>query len=191
MGLYVLLISIISFVWFSFEVGLMVRDAVRGKGKTTNDKGTRYFNFIALAIGFTAAGYLNGIPAFFFPGGRTPFVFFIGMAIMLSGIALRFLAIAALGSSFRTTVETDNQQKVISSGPYRLIRHPSYSGLLLICGGYGVALQNWLSLLAAVLIPLAALLYRISIEEKALAASLGPDYVDYQKRTKKLIPWVW
>ena len=191
MGLYVLLISIISFVWFSFEIWLMVRDAVRGKGKTTNDKGTRYFNFIAIAIGFTAAGYLNGIPAFFFPGGRTPVVFFIGMAIMLAGMALRYWAIGALGSSFRTTIETDISQKVISSGPYRLIRHPSYSGLLLICCGYGVALQNWLSLLAVILIPLAALLYRISIEEKVLAKSLGPDYVDYQKRTKKLIPWVW
>jgi len=191
MDLYVLLISILSFVWFSFEIGLMVRDAAQGKGKTTNDKGTRYFNFIALFAGFAIAGPLNGTARFFFPGGRTPTVFFIGIAIMLAGIALRVWAIAVLGNSFRTTIETDTSQKVISSGPYRLIRHPSYSGLLLICCGYGVALQNWLSLLAVILIPLAALLYRIRIEEKVLAVSLGSDYVDYQKRTKKLIPWVW
>jgi len=191
LDLYVLLLIVIPSAWFAFEIGLMVRDAIRGKGKTTTDRGTRYFNFIALGLGFAVAGPLNGTSLFFFPGGRTPIVFFIGIAIMLAGMALRFWAVTVLGSSFRTTIETDRNQKVISSGPYRLIRHPSYSGLLLICCGYGIALQNWLSLLAAILIPLAALLYRISIEEKVLAKSLGPDYVDYQSRTKKLIPWVW
>jgi protein-S-isoprenylcysteine O-methyltransferase Ste14 len=118
-------------------------------------------------------------------------VFFIGLAIMLTGMLLRYWAVTTLGAAFRTTIETDNDQKVVSSGPYRLIRHPSYCGWLLICFGYGIAVQNWLSLLVAVLLPLTALLYRIHLEEKALAASLGPEYTEYQKRTKKLLPWVW
>jgi protein-S-isoprenylcysteine O-methyltransferase Ste14 len=178
-------------VWIAFEIGLVVRDASRGKGKITTDKGTRYFNFIALGLGMSVATALNGFSVFFFPGGRTSSMFFIGITIMLSGMALRYWAIATLGNSFRTTIETDSSQKVVNNGPYKFIRHPSYSGLLLICFGYGISLQNWLSLLVVIIIPLVALLYRINIEEKVLTASLGPNYIDYQKRTKKLIPWVW
>ncbi len=80
---------------------------------------------------------------------------------------------------------------MVSSGPYRLIRHPSYCGWLLVCLGYGIAVQNWLSVLAAFLFPFAALIYRIHIEERVLVSSLGSAYVEYQKKSKKLIPWVW
>ena len=191
MTIYALLLILLPALWVAFEIGLVLRDHSQGKGKTTIDKGTRYFNFIAIAVGLSAAALLNGFPKFFFPGGRTNTVFFIGIAILLFGMALRFWSVFTLGASFRTTIETDKDQKVISSGPYRLLRHPSYSGLLLMCCGYGIALQNWLSLLAAVLLPLAALLYRIRIEEAALASSLGSEYSEYQKHTKKLIPWIW
>jgi protein-S-isoprenylcysteine O-methyltransferase Ste14 len=168
-----------------------MRDAAHGKGKTGSDKGTRYFNSIAIWAGITGAAILNGFPEFFFPGGRTSAGFFIGIAIMLAGLALRIWSVATLGASFRTTVETHRDQKMVSHGPYRLLRHPSYSGMILICCGYGIALQNWLSLLVAVLLPLSALLYRIHVEEAALASSFGPDYIEYQKHTKRLIPWVW
>jgi protein-S-isoprenylcysteine O-methyltransferase Ste14 len=72
-----------------------------------------------------------------------------------------------------------------------LVRHPSYSGLILFCIGYGIALQNWLSLAIAVLIPLVSLLYRIQIEEKVLLLTLGIEYENYKSKTKKLIPWIW
>ena len=52
-------------------------------------------------------------------------------------------------------------------------------------------MQNWLSLIFAVGLPLVALLYRIRIEEQELVSSLGSDYERYQKETKKLIPWIW
>ena len=191
MTIYVLLFILLPTIWLAFEIGLVIRDYARGQGKTTIDKGTRYFNFIAITAGITAAAILNGFSEFFFPGGRTNTVFFIGMTILVIGMLLRFWSVFTLGKSFRTTIETDRDQKVIRNGPYRLVRHPSYSGWLLICCGYGIALQNWLSLLVVVIFPLAALLYRIHIEEAALVTSFGSEYVEYQKRTKKLIPWVW
>ena len=191
MTIYIILLILIPTIWIALEIGLVIRDNTRGKGKTTSDKGTRYFNFIAITVGILAAAILNGVQKFVFPGGKTPIVFFIGMAIMLVGMALRYWAVITLGAFFRTTIETDKDQKVVSSGPYQLIRHPSYCGWLLVCLGYGIAVQNWLSLLVAFLLPLVALLYRIQVEERLLVSSLGTAYVEYQKKTKRLIPWIW
>jgi len=191
MIIYIILLITIPTIWIALEIGLVIRDSARGKGKTTSDKGTRYFNFIAITAGIIAAAILNGVQVFVFPGGKTPAIFFIGIAIMLLGMVLRYWAVVTLGAYFRTTIETDQDQKVVSSGPYRLIRHPSYCGWLLVCLGYGIAMQNWLSLLVAVLLPLGALVYRIQVEEQVLVSSLGLAYIEYQKKTKKLIPWIW
>jgi protein-S-isoprenylcysteine O-methyltransferase Ste14 len=191
MTIHITLLILIPAIWIAFEISLVIRDNARGKGKNTSDKGTRYFNFIAITVGIIAAALLSNIQKFTFPGGKTPAVFFIGIGIMLVGMALRYWAVITLGTFFRTTIETEQDQKVVSSGPYRLIRHPSYCGWLLVCLGYGIAVQNWLSLLAAFLLPFIALLYRIHVEERVLASSLGIAYVEYQKKTKKLIPWIW
>jgi protein-S-isoprenylcysteine O-methyltransferase Ste14 len=191
MSLYSTLLTSISIIWIAFEILLVVRDRIQGKGSTGNDRGTRYLNFIAIFLGITLAGVLSRYTGFFFPGGWSITGFWIGLCIMLLGFALRIWSVVTLGASFRTTVETHSDQRVVSNGPYRLLRHPSYSGLLLMCLGYGIADQNWLSLAFAVLLPLAALLYRIRIEEAALVTSIGHDYVEYQGRTKKLIPWIW
>jgi protein-S-isoprenylcysteine O-methyltransferase Ste14 len=191
MGPFPFILGAIVAIWIAFEIWLIIRDRIHGKGKPARDKGTLYFNFIAIILGLTIAGFLNGNSAYFFPGGRTYSGFWIGIAIMIAGFALRFWAVAALGGSFRTTVETHPNQAVVDNGPYKRIRHPSYTGLLLLCVGDGIALQNWLSLAAAIVLPLVALLYRIHVEEGMLLSSMGEEYQDYQRRTKKLIPWIW
>lgn len=191
MSLYFILLTTLTVLWVAFEIWLMVRDTARGKGKTAKDRETRYYNFIAIAIGLTIAGFLSGKTIFFFPWGQNYEAFWIGLAIMLLSLCLRIWAIATLGSSFRTTVETHQNQKVVRKGPYKLVRHPSSTGLLLTCFGYGIAVQNWLSLVFAVGLPLVALLYRIHIEEQELVSAIGPEYEGYQKETRKLIPWIW
>lgn len=184
MTLYFWLMIVFSSLWAIIELGLMLKDRSQHKGTTTVDKGTRNLNFLSLVLGLGLAAAVNGISRFFFPGGRTAIIFYIGVGVMLLGMALRYWAVALLGSAFRTTIETDDNQKVIRNGPYKLIRHPAYSGWLLMCLGYGIALQNWLSLLAAVILPMAALLYRIKIEEQVLAAEFGSEYTDFQQCTK-------
>jgi protein-S-isoprenylcysteine O-methyltransferase Ste14 len=104
---------------------------------------------------------------------------------------LRYWSIYILGKYFRTTVEVEESQKIVQKGPYKWIRHPSYSGIILFCIGYGIAVQNWLSLIIAVSLPTIALLYRIKIEEEALVKGIGTEYEVYQKKTKKLIPGIW
>ena len=114
-----------------------------------------------------------------------------GVIVMWLGLAIRVWAIAALGRSFRTTVEVDPGQAIVSSGPYRWVRHPSYTGLLLILAGCGLALGHWLALAICVALPLAALLRRIRVEEAELTRVLGEPYEAYRTRTRRLIPGVW
>jgi protein-S-isoprenylcysteine O-methyltransferase Ste14 len=110
---------------------------------------------------------------------------------MWLGLALRVWAIAALGRRFRTTVQVDPGQEVVSRGPYRWVRHPSYTGLLLIVAGFGAALGNWLSLAACVVLPLPAIVRRIKVEEAELDRVLGQAYRAYQSNRARLIPGLW
>lgn len=191
MDIHTRFIIFISALWIAFEISLVIRDRLQGKGRTDKDQGTRYINFIAITVAMIAAGMLDGISKFWFPGGRTLAVFWLGFAILLSGALLRVWSIVVLGSSFRTTVEVSDNQHVVQRGPYKIVRHPSYSGALLMCCGYGIAEQNWLSLAIAIGLPLIAFLYRISVEETVLVSGIGPEYQEYQKHTKKLIPGIW
>ena len=81
--------------------------------------------------------------------------------------------------------------RLVTSGPYRYVRHPGYAGSLLAALGIGVALGNLLSLAAMFLLPLVALLRRIAVEEAALEAALGERYREYARSTRRLVPGVW
>jgi protein-S-isoprenylcysteine O-methyltransferase Ste14 len=114
-----------------------------------------------------------------------------GLGLMVAGIALRGWSFLTLGEYFTFTVQVSDDQQVVKTGPYRLLRHPSYAGILLICLGVGLAGANWVGLAVLVLVPLALLLYRIHIEERALLTTLGDRYRDYALGRKRLIPLVW
>jgi protein-S-isoprenylcysteine O-methyltransferase len=85
----------------------------------------------------------------------------------------------------------DDDHQLITTGPYRLLRHPSYAGSLLTLAGLGLALGNWLSLLSAVLGALLGFIRRIPIEEAVLQARFGAEYTAYTQRTWRLVPFMW
>lgn len=116
--------------------------------------------------------------------------FYLGIVVMLTGIAVRQWAIAVLGRYFSGVIGTQEGQKVVESGPYRLVRHPSYTGALLIEVGIGLALQSWGAVLVIALVFAICYGHRMFVEEKVLVANLGDSYSDYMKRTKRLIPFV-
>jgi protein-S-isoprenylcysteine O-methyltransferase Ste14 len=80
---------------------------------------------------------------------------------------------------------------VVDTGPYRLVRHPSYTGLLMASLGLGIALRTWLSIPACLVPPLIAFSMRLRHEEAVLARELGEPYRAYMRRTKRLVPGVW
>jgi len=89
------------------------------------------------------------------------------------------------------TSQIESDRNGCATGPYRVLRHPSYTGLLLVLVGIGLLLGNWLSLLAVAVAATAALVYRIGVEERALEAALGDRYREYAATRKRLIPYVW
>jgi protein-S-isoprenylcysteine O-methyltransferase Ste14 len=191
MNFEILILIIASTIWIFAEVYLVLRDNSRGKGKTTIDRRTRNYNFISLIIAISCAALISWIPLFQFNRRGSSIVFWTGIIIIVLGLFLRYWSILILGKYFRTTVEVEESQKIVQKGPYKWIRHPSYSGIIMFCIGYGLAVQNWLSLIIAVSLPTIALLYRIKIEEEALVKGIGTEYEVYQKKTKKLIPGIW
>ena len=183
--------NIIAGLWIAFEIWLVARDRREGRGKTEKDRGTVCYIFLSVILGVTAAGFINGYLPTGFAENKLISLLVVGALLMLGGLALRIWSVTVLGASFRTTVETHQDQELVDRGPYHLARHPSYGGLFLLCGGYAVCLQNWLSLIVALVVPLPAILYRIQVEEQLLVPQLGPAYQNYRLRTKRLIPWIW
>jgi protein-S-isoprenylcysteine O-methyltransferase Ste14 len=110
---------------------------------------------------------------------------------MWLGIGLRIWAIVVLGRFFRRVVVIQEGHRVVSDGPYRLVRHPAYAGNLLAAAGLGVALDNWLSVAILVIVPFLGHLPRIRVEEAELERGLGEAYRSYEARTRRLVPGVW
>ena len=174
--------------WALLEVGLRVHEAVQGKGGRHRDRGTRVLIAVSLGAAIGAARVAtSAAPSLGIPVAVRVF----GVVVMWLGLATRVWAVAVLGGAFRTTVEVDPGQPVVTTGPYRWIRHPSYAGLLLIVAGLGLALGNWLSVFACLVLPLPALAWRIRVEEAELSRVLGHPYRAYQARTARLIPGLW
>jgi protein-S-isoprenylcysteine O-methyltransferase Ste14 len=185
-------VMLTGLVWVVLEIWLLIRDGARGKGGTALDKGTRTIGQVAILAAAVGAAVAHGVlqhDAGWHFGSRG--LALAGLLIMWSGLALRFWAVRVLGSSFRTTVEVDEGQQVVDHGPYRWIRHPSYTGILLIAAGLGLADRNWLSLALLVVLPLVSLLPRIAVEEAVLTRTLGRPYADYAAHTKRLVPGLW
>jgi protein-S-isoprenylcysteine O-methyltransferase Ste14 len=119
-------------------------------------------------------------------------IFCTGVILVFVGIGVRWYAIWTLGKFFTTTVEISKDHQIVQHGPYRIIRHPSYTGILLSAIGMGLMMVNWASLCVLTIGLLVGLLYRMSIEEKVLCASLGRPYIVYMQQVKKqLIPFVF
>jgi len=116
--------------------------------------------------------------------------FWLGILLMLSGVAFRWYAIRYLGHAFSLVVTVQLDQQVVTTGPYRLIRHPAYTGILIVLLGYALVLNDWASLLVLFAINLAAIWYRVRVEEHALVETLGQTYLAYMRRTRRFIPFL-
>jgi protein-S-isoprenylcysteine O-methyltransferase Ste14 len=132
---------------------------------------------------------LSVAPGAVIPGRAVPFV--VGAVTAWFGLLLRWWSFFALGRYFTVVLKTSPDQVVVDNGPYRVLRHPSYTGLLLAFVGCGLMLGNWIGALASFSLLLVALAYRIRIEERALLAALGDAYRTFALNRARLVPFVW
>jgi protein-S-isoprenylcysteine O-methyltransferase Ste14 len=175
-------------VWGGLEVRLAVH---RGGRDTGEDAGSIRWSFGATVAGLLAALISDALlPEVVAEERHGPFLW-AGAGVVLAGVSLRIWAVRTLGRFFTYQVMTADDHVVVSNGPYRLLRHPSYTGLLLSCAGAGIATANPVSFLLVAVIPLVGLVVRIRVEESVLATRLGDDYRRFTASRKRLVPWVW
>jgi len=172
--------------WSVFELVLAIR-AGPGGGRDRSFIVLTLSVLGGLALGVAASRGAQGLAL---PGpGWWPVA--VGITVFVLGLCFRAWAFHVLGRFFKFTVVVQPDHEVVDTGPYRLIRHPSYTGLLTAELGLGIALGTWLSIPACLLPPLIAFTVRLLTEERVLARELGEPYRAYMARTRRLIPGVW
>lgn len=179
-------------LWAVLEtIGLLFTTGRSRRGRKSSDKGSSgvlvLLTWLAIGLDFALSFQL---PQAAVRWERTS-VFFIGIAFILGGTAFRFYAMSVLGRFFTYYVALNDNQTVVEVGPYHYIRHPSYTGALIVFVGLGLALGNWAGLIALLVCVSIAYAYRISVEESVLAATLGEPYQGYMRRTRRLVPFLF
>lgn len=180
-------------VWLVPEtIGMYPQMAkVSRKAGLVQDRGS-----LVLLIGLQWVGLaLNFSLAWWFPAAAIRWqptaVFLLGVSFIPLGVALRWYAIWTLGRYFTRDVAVSADQQVVQRGPYRVIRHPAYSGTFLTMLGVGLATTNWAGLICLLVCVFLGHLYRVSIEEQALIRTIGRPYIEYMRRTRRFIPLVF
>ncbi len=128
----------------------------------------------------------------YFRIGQLPhWLFYPGEILFVGGSAFTFWSYSVLGRYLSPYVQVFPEHKLVEEGPYRYVRHPGYLGQMVAFVGLGLALQSWVALLALFAVAGAVLAYRVRIEEEFMVAELKDSYVDYMKRTKRFLPFIW
>jgi protein-S-isoprenylcysteine O-methyltransferase Ste14 len=115
----------------------------------------------------------------------------IGCVVGIDGVVFRQWAIVTLGAQFTRNIQVTEGSRVVDRGPYRRLRHPSYTGAIVMYAGIGIGLANAVSLVACVLLPAVGYVLRIPREEALLRDQLGEPYAEYARRTRRLVPGLW
>jgi len=174
--------------WMLSSVVTLVRMRAR-TGVAARDRG-----FVARALlvllltNFIAIACLKLFPRAMF---ATVLTSVIGLVLMGLGLAVRSWAMVHLGRYFTVDVAVAADQRIVDTGPYRLVRHPSYTGLLLLAVGVGLCFGNIASFLVIAVPMIALMLKRMKVEEEVLAEALGNTYREYMARTQRLIPGIY
>lgn len=185
----IIIIIAIAYLYGFFEVFMNLRQ--RGIGKITHsgDKGSLWLLYGLITLGYALSFSIGATKI----GRIYPWntFFKIGMALIIIGLTIRVHSILTLKQYFTYSVAKVNNQKIIEAGLYKFIRHPGYLGQLMIFTGISTSISNWLSLLVMMIPVTLGYLYRIKVEERFMIEQQGEDYVNYQGRTKKIIPMIY
>lgn len=170
--------------------GLVVNFIKRGDAKgAENDGGTLFWFRVLVPLGLilSVIFYFLSFGAFEYSNS----IVNLGYFLVVFGLCLRWFSIWKLGRAFTVSVKIVDNHQLNTSGIYKYIRHPSYTGLLLYYLGLALVMQNLVSLMLLIFAPFIAVLYRIRQEETVLVRHFGAKYLAYQKRSWRLFPFIF
>lgn len=180
---YAIITSLLIIIIFLIELRILVKQSFSGEKQ---DKGTLYL----ILAGIFVPIIFTIIFAYLGFGVINTSISYLGLILLFGGFFLRQCAIFTLGRYFVPIIAKQKSQAIIISGPYKYLRHPSYTGLLLEVSGFSLVLSNIFGFIIAIILLAPALLYRIKKEEDFLAKNLN-GYGKYMEKTKKLVPYVY
>jgi protein-S-isoprenylcysteine O-methyltransferase Ste14 len=177
------------FLWAFRPEFAIVRRARREQ--TATDSKSLQVILLGGSLAFFVSFPLAWVPALQLAPGHQRAAFWVGVCLIVAGALLRRHCWRMLGASFTGDVRASADQKVVSRGAYRMLRHPSYTAGIMLNAGVGIALGSWGSALLLTAASVAVYLYRIAVEERALVAVIGEPYREFMRTRKRLIPFVY
>jgi len=179
------------FLWALLPETMILRRAREGaKDADSKDHGSVRVIMAGMSMALVLAFPLAFLQRWSFPEARHRELFVAGMLLLVLGSLLRRYCWRTLGEYFTGDVQARAGQPVIRTGPYSLVRHPSYSAGIVMYIGIGVALCNWLSLVLLTIMAIATFSYRVVVEERALLDTVGEPYRVYMQERKRFIPYI-
>ncbi len=179
-------------LWIAVEIYVVFTARLRRGGKTgvtTSDRGSMLVLWVVIGSSISCAFWVAAADTRAAIHAGT-WLRTVSLVLLVAGLMVRISAIYTLGKAFTANVTIHATQTLNRSGLFRYLRHPSYTGMLLIFLALGLRLQNWVSLAIVLGPPFAALLYRIHVEEAALRNAFD-EYDDYSRTTKRLVPGIY
>ncbi len=174
---------VLYFLWLLSEMNITKGEII--KGKSTRDKRTcELYAFVRSVTVLTTLAFPT-----LWPKESIGIAMVIGFVLFVAGVVFRLVAIRNLGRFYSHRVRILEDQEVISSGPYRIVRHPAYTGMLVANAGMVLFFFNWVSLAILLFAFVPAIVRRISIEETNLFELRG--YSEYAEKKYRLIPFIW
>ena len=178
------------YVWVFIPEFRIVGPATLFTPSPAEDRGSLHIVVAGFSIATLAAFVLPFVARHSTLPGSRAIWFFIGVLTLVSGGLLRRHCFRVLGTFFTGAVTIQAGHRVIDSGAYRWVRHPSYSAALLIVLGTALALGNWVGVVVSVVIAFLAYSYRARVEEQALLSSLGAPYAQFMAARKRFMPFI-
>jgi protein-S-isoprenylcysteine O-methyltransferase Ste14 len=186
-----ILFWIAFYLWIGSEFAIAIRTKKKRKNisATKRDKGSYWLIIFGVWLGSFFSFQFHFLHWGWMGSGKI--LSYLGIFLMIFGVFFRLLAIRTLGRHFNLAVEVDKEQTIVQTGPYKYIRHPSYTGAFFTLIGLGIALNSWVAILLLFLMFWIMYGYRIRIEEQALLEHFQTEYERYQKRTWRILPFIW
>jgi protein-S-isoprenylcysteine O-methyltransferase Ste14 len=164
------------------------REGLKDAG--SKDSGSLKAIMAGNGIAFGLAYPLAFVRAWSFPEKWQVPLFVVGVLMVILGSLIRRYCWRTLGQYFTGDVKAKADQPVIRSGPYRFVRHPSYTAAMIMFIGIGLAIGSWVSLVLITIATIAAYSYRVAVEERALLGAIGEPYRAYMRERKRFIPYI-